>query len=703
MAILTTSSLAAIKINPSEIKPQMVDWPENLSHTFKYFNSSLGRLIQVDFAATLDGNMSVVSENRNNNSSASCYFSGKVNLYVSMINKKDRVSLSIDLKVPQNGTPADLDPFTEPYWEGGDTLIGHDEDHDEKSIPPYVATGDLAEYIGNGNFSLDAKGDANFTIVAGGNQTSNISTFGWSNATLIYTYDPRGLSGYKKDGCTNLPLSGWKIIVTNSTHQWNATTDANGFWQVYNLTNGTYTVCEALQPGWIQTSSPACHTVTLAGFAVANINFTNRRLHSISGYKLGCNNSPISGWNITLKNDTHTASMLTGPDGRYEFCNLLPGSYTLTEENRTGYKAVSVVSNPLELNCSNFTNQNFTNSQLFCIGGRKVDDCTGEGLSGWQITVKNASNGQIVGQNNSIGGGHWTVCELLPGEYQVTETLQTGWKNITNLTQNVTLGCENKTGVDFHNVELLCLGGRKTDYCTGLGFSGWTVVVKNTTTGKTDIATTNATGYWSVFSLQFGYYNVSEVLQSGWTNVTPISQAVVLPCSSKLDVNFVNRKLLCISGYKKDNCGTATLPGWDITIHNATGYNRTKTTDSNGKFEFCDLSPGLYTLTETVKPGWISTSSVSLDVNLNCSNITNQNFTNQMLLCISGYKKDNCGGDTLPGWDITIHNSTGYNVTKTTDSTGKFEFCDLSPGQYTLTEALKPGWIRVSSPSEITL
>ena len=711
IAILTSSSLAATQIQYSSIQPKQISWPSGTSHTFDKFDPARGNLSRIDFEATLEGNLSGVYENANpNNWLNYSYAQTTAKMEITMLNGST-LDLQILLRLPDNNTKhyINLSPYEEPDFSNGtDSFSGKYQNKTRDRIT-IISDKDKDDYIlrtGQKSFALNSTTEGTIEIKSeegGANVNSRLRSWGWSDATLTYTY-LLCLSGYKKN-CTGWPLSGWKIMVNNSTQNWTATTDARGFWQVCNLDNGTYTVCEVPQSGWTQTYPDGCHTVELAGYSKANINFTNQELKCISGYKLdACTKTPIPGWNITLNNATHTVSMLTGPDGRYEFCNLKPGLYNLTEENRTGYRAVSVVSNPLNLNCNNTTNQNFTNSRLFCISGRKVDDCTGAGLAGWQMTVRNASSGLIVGQNNTTSDGQWIVCDLLPGKYQVTETPQVGWKNLTNLTQNITLGCENKNGIDFHNFRLLCLGGRKTDYCTDFGLPGWTVIVENITTGRTDTTTTNATGYWRICDLVFGDYRVREVLQSGWTNVTPISLEVRLPCNrSKLDVNFVNRKLHCISGFKLDNCSRAGISGWEIILINSSGEVGRNVTNAIGYYEFCDLLPGSYTIAETFKPGWISTSGVSLDVNLNCSNITNQNFTNQKLMCISGFKLDNCSRATLPGWDIAIHNATGYTQTRTTDSNGKFEFCDLAPGQYTLTETLKSGWIKISAPPEITL
>ena len=46
---------------------------------------------------------------------------------------------------------------------------------------------------------------------------------------------------------------------------------------------------------------------------------------------------------------------------------------------------------------------------------------------------------------------------------------------MTALDQNVTLGCDNLTGMDFYNDPLLCISGRKTHAVTGDGLSDWEI------------------------------------------------------------------------------------------------------------------------------------------------------------------------------------------------------------------------------------
>ncbi|MDD1759884.1 MAG: choice-of-anchor E domain-containing protein, partial [Methanothrix sp.] len=271
------------------------------------------------------------------------------------------------------------------------------------------------------------------------------------------------LSGYKMDGCQpGLGLSGWTIKVNDSLgNNWSDLTTSNGRWEICNLTNGTYTVCEAPQSGWAQTSSPACHTVVLQGSNVSGLNFTNRELRCISGYKIIKNTGAgEGGWNITLQNATDSVTKFTGPDGLFEFCNLKPGVYNLTEEIKPSYMAVESVSNPFTLGCEDIINKNFTNLWVIAsihlkkyTNGEDADNVTGpyipvNGSVTWRYVVTSDSNVPL--QNISVtdsmpgvvpvykSGDNNSDLKLDPDEtwiYEATGTAAPGqYENLGNVT-----------------------------------------------------------------------------------------------------------------------------------------------------------------------------------------------------------------------------------------------------------------------------
>ncbi|MCX6676664.1 MAG: hypothetical protein NTU95_01800 [Methanothrix sp.] len=520
---------------------------------------------------------------------------------------------------------------------------------------------------------------------------SNASFQNFTNQKLLC------ISGYKLDACTKAGLPGWTVTLSNGTYTVSKTTDVTGRYEFCGLMPGAYTVRETIRSGWIASTSPVLSLNLLCNANLTNQNFTNTKTLCISGYKKdSCNGLGLPGWTVTLSNGTYTVSKTTDGSGRYEFCGLMPGAYTVRETIKSGWIASTSPVLSLTLTCSaNLTNQNFTNTKTLCISGYKLNNCTKAGISGWTITL---SNGTYTVSQVTATKGKYEFCGLMPGDYTLTETIKSGWTAVSPSTLRVTLSCyANLTNQNFTNQRKYCIRGYKLDGCNNTGLSGWKITLTNGTVTRTD--TTDANGLYSFCSLMPGTYTLTETLKSGWMPVSPSQITVGLGCSGDLNnQNFTNKKLMCISGYKLDNCDGA-LPGWTITLTNGS-YTVSTTTDGNGKYQFCGLAPSTYTLSEARKPGWSLVSAPS-PVTLTCSNATYQNFTNQKLMCISGYKLDNCDG-ALPGWTITLTNGS-YTVSTTTNGNGKYEFCGLSPSTYTLSEARKPGWSLVSAPSPVTL
>jgi len=65
--------------------------------------------------------------------------------------------------------------------------------------------------------------------------------------------------------------------------------------------------------------------------------------------------------------------------------------------------------------------------------------------------------------------------------------------------------------------------------------------------------------------------------------------------------------------------------------------------------------------------------------------------------CIEGYKL-NITGEGLADWTVNLYDNYG-NLIKTTqtDASGFYSFCELAPGDYTVCEELKAGWINVTN------
>ncbi|MCX6678554.1 MAG: hypothetical protein NTU95_11525 [Methanothrix sp.] len=442
------------------------------------------------------------------------------------------------------------------------------------------------------------------------------------------------------------------------------------------------------------------------------MNFRNTPEFCISGYKYNaCTGLPLQGWEIRVFNASTKALMGTATTdalGFWRVCGLVPGNYWANETLKGGWQNA----NPnqlVALGCENKTGVNFSNNPLLCLGGRKINNCTGEGISGWTIHVTNASGfSRDVATNDT---GYWLLCGLSSGTYDVCEELY-DMLNITPLCYSVDLGCTNNTSIDFRNVPSgLCINGYKINDCTGQGLNGWTVIVRDEAgrevgrdVTRYDVEVGN--GYWSVCNLRPGKYQVCEVLQPGWTNVTPLCQNITLGCDGGERIDFRNTPELCISGYKYNACNGDPLQGWEIKVFNAStkALMGTATTDALGYWEVCHLLPGNYWANETLKAGWQNANPNQL-VALLCVNKTNVNFRNTPELCISGYKYNACNGQPLSGWEIKVFNASTKALmgTATTDALGFWQVCHLVPGSYWANETLKAGWQNVNPNQLVAL
>ncbi len=519
------------------------------------------------------------------------------------------------------------------------------------------------------------------------------------------------ISGHKIIHCVQADLSGWNITLYDAGGRlldWNLT-DATGYYEFCGLKRGSYRVCEEVKNGYTNVSD-TCKNVTLNGCVnVTGIDFENDPLLCISGHKIivNCPNADRSGWNITLY-DAGGKLLdwnLTDATGYYKFCGLKRGDYRVCEEVKNGYTNVSDTCRDVPLNgCVNVTGIDFENEPLLCISGHKIINHAGADLSDWNITLYDAG-GKLLDWNLTNATGYYSFCGLVPGSYRVCETARLGYINVTDACEDVTLICNNAI-VDFENQpHLTCIGGYKLD-TFGKGLEGWTIFVDYNNSGTLDPGepynVTDANGRWRICDLVVGSnVNLTEVLKAGWKPVDPAGgcQQVTVRANDTDDYNFTNEPYdLCISGYKINNCTGGTIPGWTVSLYNETGdWIKNATTDADGWYAFTGLSPGNYTVCEDLPAGWTNVSERCIDVPLGVINVSDQNFTNDPPGCIFGRKLDFTNNKGLEGWTMVLKNATGGKLDeKKTDADGRYWFCGLVPGDYTVCEVPQSGWTNVT-------
>ncbi len=274
---------------------------------------------------------------------------------------------------------------------------------------------------------------------------------------------------------------------------------------------------------------------------------------NISGFKINNDTgSGIQGWNITLMNSTMQTSMLTGSDGSYKFMNLVNGTYNVTEETRPEFTNVSPITVQVIIAGGDVMDINFTNQPkavvvvpTFNLSGFKINGTNNNstGIPGWNITLKNDTI-QLTTMTNASGFYNFT--NLVNGSYNVSEEVKMGWMNITPRSLIVTITGMDATNKNFTNalippapVPAFNISGFKINNATSSGVQGWNITLKNTTMQTSML--TGADGSYKFMNLVNGTYNVTEELQAGWTNVSPMSQQVTINGADMKNINFTNQ------------------------------------------------------------------------------------------------------------------------------------------------------------------
>ena len=250
---------------------------------------------------------------------------------------------------------------------------------------------------------------------------------------------------------------------------------------------------------------------------------------------------------------------------------------------------------------------------------------------------------------------------------------------------------------------------------------------------------TLADGSFEVCGLHHGgSFRVTEQVPFGYRQTAPhderfsrrlIAQGngyFVLSCNDDFDgLNFGNQLIPnAIGGIKFEDLdadgirdpGEPGLAGFTITLTSTAAGGpapRTAVTDANGNFLFTSVTPGSYTLSETLRQGFSLTvpaaNSIPVTIAADGSSITNVfgNFRGVLTGTISGIKFNDLNGNGvrdagepgLPGVTITrtgsINDPAGTPLTVVTDAGGAFTFT-VPFGTYTLSETVPAGFAQTA-------
>jgi len=439
----------------------------------------------------------------------------------------------------------------------------------------------------------------------------------------------------------------------------------------------------------------------------------------------------------------------TGVGGTYTFNtatlnNGLPGIYNVQLE-KPGYAftlpfgSTGIADVPLK-GSGEIVTQDFGTYQG-SVSGMKFSDYDNDSsdieagdspLGGWTVEVRmDSSTGRLIGSGVTTGSGAYTILVPPYSNYFVTEAARTltgrqnfpvGGSHVLNVSGNSGSPTANLTGINFGNF----IFGKWTNEVSidrngnGIRESGdflplpfgmdldYEVFKDNVPIDTVTLGSGNSLNIRS--QLDVGEYAVKRLtpIPTGWIQTTHLdSIGFVLNTSGFNDTsNFLYFKLLTVSGVKYDDAngngtkdgGEFDLPGWTINVSGDGGGSQV--TGTGGAYLFTSVGPGVHNVTETAQAGWVATSgpynftAASADLPANNKIFDFGNFDQ---ICVSGVKfrdrnnngvKD-AGEEGLIGWNI---NMTGQTPV-VTNVNGEYQFCDVGPGTFTLTEDAQTGWL----------
>ncbi|MBS4028758.1 MAG: InlB B-repeat-containing protein, partial [Ignavibacteriales bacterium] len=401
--------------------------------------------------------------------------------------------------------------------------------------------------------------------------TSGINAFGkdFGNYELSTVsgakFDDANGNGIRDGGESG--IADWEIRITGAKDD-TVFTDENGDYFFEKIPAGNYTISEVQQPNWVQTkpASPGTYTFTVVSEELSGLDFGNYHFGSIGGTVFHDDNGNgvfdtedyvLENWRIRITG-TKSDSLLADANGIFIFDSLPPGNYTVSEvlqqgwgrslPSSSGTHGVTITSGLI------VTGKDFGNYQYASITGTVFEDVNANTtldaeepkLSGWKIKISGAKTDSTL----SVTDGTYSLGNLPPGDYTVSEVVQSGWYQTTPAEPNsfsvtVTSGIT-ETEKDFGNFQFASISGviykdlnknGSRDQNEG-GRVNWSLSL---TGSSTMTSVTNSNGEFTFTDLPPGAYSINVVLQPAFgiiENENGVSVSVTTSGSAITDVLF---------------------------------------------------------------------------------------------------------------------------------------------------------------------
>ena len=421
--------------------------------------------------------------------------------------------------------------------------------------------------------------------------------------------------------------------------------------------------------------------------------------------------------NYTYKGENNTGTELKLNKATYNFiANELPAreEYTVYEVSGTTGYSFSIDPVTFTITPAGSVKKVFTNKAM--TGTISIVKHSADGvLSGWQFRVYGtALTGQTYDKTFTTDAlGNITVPDLRIGNYTVEEVTKGIVGYITPDSQNVTVEYSKTTTLDFTNIPIGNVHVTKVDKdypdnkLTGAEFMVYKTD-KSTVVGK---LTEINTGEYQLNDLQYGDYFLKEtkapknyVLDNNFYAFSITEAGATINVETNVGKGFENDAMTGTINISKHSAD-GKLGGWKFRVYGTalTGqkYDKTFSTDTNGKITVADLRIGNYTVEEVTTGivGYITPNSQNVTVEYNKT--ATLDFTNIPIgkIVLNKVDADNTS-KYVPGSVYAVYKDVNGNgtyemdidtfVKNLTDNNGIYSLDEVPYGKYLVKEISAP-------------
>ncbi len=520
------------------------------------------------------------------------------------------------------------------------------------------------------------------------------------------------------------------------------TTGPNGDYLFSLVWSGYYTVTAMTPTGYVGTMPEEVVAHLTGPGQRVEVNFGYRGIGTIRGTvfddrnidKVQDEGEPgIPGVSIALLQDDVTIdTTTTDEDGSYAFTSVLLGDYTVEETDLPDYTSETSNVRPVSLttpnqeetvNFADYGPSRITGIVFNDVDGDGTKDSEERGIPGVPIDLLFEGTVEMTRTTDSQGVYFFLWEDLDPGPYTVRERNLEGYVSITDDEVEVSNeGLGKVDVVDFadrgvgivHGTVFNDQNGNQVQEAGEPGIDDATVTLFQDGTPIGAI-TTPSSGYFEFIALGLGEYLVQETNAEGYNSTTPdIVSTTLTTTKHAAEVNFGDRGVGTIrgtvfndrNGNEEQDVGEPGINGVTITLLQGGTAVFTTTTSGGGMYDFDSVWLGEYTVRETDREGYVSTTDNTATVSLTMAQqVEVRNFGDRGVGTIQGtvFSDENGNeeqdGDEqgIPGVTITILHDGSATGTTTTASDGSYTFASQFLGDYSVQETNPEGYVSTTN------